>query len=63
LAIIVASVVSRLGRLERDRQLLLGLLLPDELDQPVRPQLQLERGVLVHLAGGDQPFRLETAPI
>ena len=53
---VVHGLAARLRRFQRNRELLLRLLLPDELGQPARPQLQLKRGIVVETACGDQPL-------
>ena len=53
----IQRLAARLGRLQRDRKLLLGLGLPDELPQPPRPQLQLEILLFLSARSADQPFR------
>jgi hypothetical protein len=54
----VQRLAARLRRLQRNRQLLLRLRLPDKLRQPRRPQLQLKRVSSSSTPSRNQPLRL-----
>ncbi len=54
----VQSLPTRLRRLQRNRQLLLRLRLPDKLIQPRRPQLQLKRRIILNPPSRNQSLRL-----
>ena len=55
------NVIERLAaiarRLQRNRQLLLGLALPDELIQPLRAQLQVQCEVILDGLSGNDAVR------
>ena len=53
----VHGLAARPRRLNRHRQILFDLGLPDKLIEPLRPQLQLKRGIIFHWSGRNQPVR------
>src|SRR3954452_17004754 len=57
----VQCFAARLRRRESNGQLLLGLLLANELPQPLRPQLQFKRFIVFNAVGGNQPLRFAFA--
>ena len=52
----IQRLAARLRRLERDGELLLGLGLPDELGQPLGPQLQLDGVIIIDVPRRNQPL-------
>ena len=54
---VVQRLAARLRRFQRNRQLLLGFRLADELPQPARAQLQLKALFFFSARGADQPVR------
>ena len=54
---VIQSLTARLRRLQRDRQLLLRLGLPDKLPQPPWSQLQFEALLFFSARSADQPVR------
>jgi len=54
---VIHGLAARPRRLNRHRQILFNLGLPDELAQPLRPQLQLKRRIVFHRGGRDQTLR------
>jgi hypothetical protein len=53
---VVECFAAGLGGGERDGELLLRLLLPDEIGEALGAQFQLDHDVVVDLAGGDEAF-------
>ena len=56
---VVERLAARLGRLDGDLEVVLDLVLPDELAQPLRTQLQLERRIVVDRRGRDDAVAIE----
>ena len=55
---VVERLAARLGGLDGDLEVVLDLLLPDELAQPLRTQLQLERRIVIHRHRRDDAFAI-----
>ena len=52
----IQRLSARLRRLDRHRQILFDLGLPDEFHQPLRAQLQLKGGIVLDRRRRNQPF-------
>src|ERR1700722_3522563 len=50
----VKRLAARFGRLDSDIQILFDLILADELLQPLRPKLQLKRGIIFDRSGRNE---------
>ena len=48
-----------LRRLDGDRQIFFDLVLADKLAQPLRPQLQLKRRIVLDRRGGDHALAVQ----
>ena len=48
---VIERLAARLGRLDGDLEVVLDLVLPDEFAQPLRPQLEFKRRVVIDRRG------------